>query len=266
MTLPIPVDEQTPIQVPFYDRVAFGTAERWTRVRKFGAADNVGTSVTPITTSKSYQMPTAAQSLELLSSDANDTSAGTGARTVIVEGLGSDWTEATETVTMNGITPVALSTQFVRVYRMKVATSGTYAIADTGSHAGTLTLRTAGGGPTWASIVLENGLATGQSQIACYTVPKGKTAWVTSGRVTLETGKSATLQLYQRPNADVTSPAEPMRLVELNRGIDSAIGGTYSLPAGPFVGPCDLLYIGAASSTTVDLSVVFDVVLTDTDR
>ena len=60
-------------------------------VHKWGHNTNVGTSFVPVTSSGTYQTPTSAQALEILSSDANDAAAGTGARTVIVEGLDANW-------------------------------------------------------------------------------------------------------------------------------------------------------------------------------
>lgn len=43
-------------------------------VRKFGRNTAIGTSITPITMSGLYQTPTSSQSLEIVSSSANDAS------------------------------------------------------------------------------------------------------------------------------------------------------------------------------------------------
>ena len=55
--------------------------------------------------------PTAARVHNLVSADAADDAAGTGAQTVLVTGLDGTWTETSETVTMDGITPVATTTR-----------------------------------------------------------------------------------------------------------------------------------------------------------
>lgn len=81
-------------------------------LHKFGYG-SVGTSLTPVTSSLTYQTPTTATALEILSSDANDTAAGTGARTVTVEGLDGSGNPLTETVSMNGTAAVALSNSFL---------------------------------------------------------------------------------------------------------------------------------------------------------
>jgi len=68
--------------------------------------------------------PTTAQNMEILSDSANDTAAGTGARTVQVFGLDENWEEATETVILNGTTPVALTNTYIRMFRAVVLTAG----------------------------------------------------------------------------------------------------------------------------------------------
>ena len=112
-------------------------------VHKFGAADAVGGTLVPISSSKTYQMPMTAQALEILSDDVNDNGTtsplGSGALTVEVIGI-ADWNagEVTELVTLDGTSVVALSTLFLRVYRIKVITSGTYATDSIGSHDSTI--------------------------------------------------------------------------------------------------------------------------------
>lgn len=59
------------------------------------------------------------------STDANDTSAGTGARTIRVSGIDTSFTAFTETVTMNGQTSVNLATANVQfIYKIEVLTTG----------------------------------------------------------------------------------------------------------------------------------------------
>jgi len=64
-----------------------------------------------------YAYPAAAAIMYVSSSSANDTSAGTGARTVLVSGLDANYNEVEETVTLNGQTQVATTTEFLRVFR-----------------------------------------------------------------------------------------------------------------------------------------------------
>lgn len=72
--------------------------------------------------------PTTAVKLGIASSSAADAAAGAGARTVKIWGVGSDWRELIETVTLTGTTKVETSGTFFRVNGMKVMTAGsTYA-------------------------------------------------------------------------------------------------------------------------------------------
>jgi len=72
---------------------------------------------------------TVAGRVQITSTSANDTAAGTGAQTVYIEGLvkvNNAWIEATETFTMNGQTPVVSTiTNWWRVNKIWVNTSGT---------------------------------------------------------------------------------------------------------------------------------------------
>jgi hypothetical protein len=66
--------------------------------------------------------------IQITSTSANDTSVGTGAQTVYIEGLTNTngfWAPATETFTMNGQTPVTSTiTNWWRINKMWVNTSG----------------------------------------------------------------------------------------------------------------------------------------------
>ena len=110
----------------------------------------------------------------IVSASANDAAAGTGARTVRITYL--DQTGAgpfTETVTLNGTTPVnTVSTTICFVEEIEVMTAGS-----TGSNVGILTLKaaTAGGGATIGTV----GATDNRNIWAHHYVPTGKTCYVT---------------------------------------------------------------------------------------
>ena len=85
----------------FWINITRGLIDEYEEIHKFGTSDAVGTTFVPIARGNVYQTPTTAQALEVVSTDANDTAAGTGARTVTVIGLDSTWQEITQTVPMN---------------------------------------------------------------------------------------------------------------------------------------------------------------------
>lgn len=65
-----------------------------------------------------------ATALQVSSSSANDTSAGTGARTVEIIGMGANYVPLTEIVVLNGQTQVATAGLFLKVFEANVLTVG----------------------------------------------------------------------------------------------------------------------------------------------
>lgn len=109
-----------------------------------------------------YPFQSSAVALEIVSASANDTAAGTGARTVAIRGLGADYVTVDQVAVLNGTTPVALSTPLMRVNDARVVTAGSG-----GENAGNLTIRLAAAGVSQGII-----LATrNRMQQTIYTVP-----------------------------------------------------------------------------------------------
>lgn len=112
------------------------------------------------------------QQLEVFSSNAQDTAAGTGVQTLEIEFLDSSGAEQVETIVMNGTSPVATaSTDIDRVQWIHGITVGSNAVAE-----GNITLRqsTAAGGEIYEYVASGGN----QSLSARYTVPAGKTGYV----------------------------------------------------------------------------------------
>lgn len=123
------------------------------------------------------------------STSANDTAAGSGARTVLITYLNTSFVLKTETVTLNGTTAVAtVATDIAFIESIQVATTGTQG----GGNAGTIQLWTNnnGTGSIWASIAAGDNT----TYYAHHYVPAGVTcfilnihggATVTAGAITL---------------------------------------------------------------------------------
>lgn len=111
----------------------------------------------------SYPWPTSALALSVVSTDADDAAGDTGARTVEICGLGADYLDLHETITLNGTTPVNSTGLFLRVNRMRVITSGTSGRAE-----GTITLKS---GANAIAIILPK---YNQTLQAIFTVPANK--------------------------------------------------------------------------------------------
>lgn len=113
-----------------------------------------------------YPWQTAAQTLEVVSNSASDTAAGTGARTVVITTLDANYVEQTQIVTLNGVTPVALTGTHLHVNEFLVITSGSAS-----NNVGNLTLRVASAGATQGYILAGRSI----QRALKFTVPAGKT-------------------------------------------------------------------------------------------
>ena len=99
----------------------------------------------------------------------NDKTGGTGALTVEIQGLDSNYNELTETVSMNGTTNVTTTSSFLRVNRMVVVTAGSL-----GENDGDIVIDDSGNKQAKINAGLN------QTLMAVYTVPAGKTAFIKS--------------------------------------------------------------------------------------
>jgi hypothetical protein len=108
-------------------------------------------------------------SLEIISSSASDTSAGTGAKTVYIEGIKLNGALQTETVSMNGTAAVALANTYARINLVRAATVGS-----TETNAGNIDVRTVSGSTVWARMATNRGV----EGMVSYTVPSGKNLYI----------------------------------------------------------------------------------------
>ena len=117
-----------------------------------------------------YTFLAAASKLELLSASANDTAAGTGARSFTITGLDANFMPLSETIAMSGVTPVVTVNTYLRVNSMAIASAGSGQ-----TNAGIVTLRVQGGGTTQAIAAATFGYA----KQCVFTVPASQTLLVT---------------------------------------------------------------------------------------
>lgn len=115
------------------------------------------------------QRPQSPVQMEVVSDSANDTAAGTGARSIRVTYLDALLNERIADITMNGLTPVPLPTTALRVNLAQVLTSGSFG-GTGGANAGNISIRLQGGlGATYSYMVA----GVGNARSTLYTVPKG---------------------------------------------------------------------------------------------
>ncbi len=140
--------------------------------------------------------PTTARLHNIVSDSANDTSAGTGARTVEIRGIGSSGAEAVDTVTMNGTSNVATILTFTAINNLRVLTSGTGLV-----NAGTITATA----QTDSTITATIPAGIGKSASSVYQVPQWCRAYLQSWRVSVSTidttgSSEAEVGLFAKPS------------------------------------------------------------------
>jgi hypothetical protein len=199
---------------------------------KFGHNSAVSTTIEDvISQGGTFAWPTTAATIEAISDDANDTAAGTGARTITVVGLDENWNEVTETLTMAGLSASDASTsQFIRVNIAYVETSGAYSSTTSGANAGSITIRFSGAGATLTEIV-NGGESKGQSEAATFSVPANKSCLLYQIVTTVEAAKTAEINLWQRQGADIVSaPFQSKRIVTEYHGAIGTFTHDFSHP------------------------------------
>lgn len=141
-----------------------------TRVHLYGVNGSITTTDETLwDESNLYAFRTAGASMTVSSASANDTSAGTGARTVSITGVNASYVVVTETATLNGTTGVALTNTYLTVTNIEVLTAGSG-----GSNAGILYVGTGtvtAGKPATVDGLVAAGYNKSSSLIYC--VPVG---------------------------------------------------------------------------------------------
>lgn len=163
---------------PFELQVSRGQIQGHRNVTVFGFnpdVDQTQVSVWPLQSLITF--PASALQMTVSSSSASDTSAGTGARTVVVQGLDASYNEVTETVVMNGQTAVTMTASLLRVNYAYVATAGSGNSAAGNIYIGTGTVTSGVPATVYDIIKLDyNNTTTGS-----YTIPAGYTGYLTQG-------------------------------------------------------------------------------------
>ena len=203
---------------PFELQVAQGQIAYHEHIYKFGQNSVVGNSVETIWQQGGlYSYPPSATTMTVSSSDTNDTSAGTGARTVQIAGLDGDYNEISETITLNGQTAVTTTNSFLRVNRALVLTAGSGGVNAGIIYVGTGTVTLGVPANVYTTI---NGDGTNQSLQAFWTVPANYNAYIY--QTNISTGNSSNTPavlktlLVARPYGGVFNTKELIVLTDGN--------------------------------------------------
>ena len=167
LTNPLPVIPSSLVMA----ELSAGNLAGYSNVLKFGQNNNISSGNTEDIWDGGgiYNWPISPAILEVVSTNAGDAAAGIGAQTIMIEGFDANYSEISEMLTMNGLTPVLTTNSYLRVFRMYVLTAGV-----SEQNGGDIKIQVQGGGVLVAQISATNN----QTQMSLYTVPAGKTFFI----------------------------------------------------------------------------------------
>ena len=242
--------------------IAGGLVDGYSAIHKFGRNPNVGNIPETIWMHGglySYLDVGSDSTIYAYSASLDDGPGNDGAHTITVQGLDNDFNLIEETITVNG---AASTASFLRVYRAFVATAGVLAAND-----GNVLISTAaaGGGTVLADIgVIGSGTTTGlgQTQLALYTIPAGKTGYLTTWNIGVAPMNNAvTVTLKSRElGGGANGPFRSKDIVDIVGGYTTQ---NYSIPLR-FPEKTDIEVRGTGDTGSV-ISSSFDVILVDNE-
>lgn len=249
----------------FLAEVALGNVPGYSAVNKYGhnAVIETGTDPEDVWSSGGLYAfyPATAQSMEVLSSSAEDGAGGvTGALTIHVFGLDANWLQVDEVVTLNGTGIVDLTEHtYIRMYRAIVLTAGSV-----GTNVGNIVVRIASAGATGAYIAA----SAGQTKQAIYTIPAGKTGLFIKGYVGIAKGAGATavsadFKWKARPNTVANGAWAEKGDMEVISSGSSWWQYEYGIPNGPIPEKTDIRIECFEVSATLGVVAGFDMLLVD---
>src|SRR5210317_245082 len=197
--------------IPFYLAVQQGKVPGYTMVNKFGYNPSIGSLAfeTIWETGGNYPWQSTAVTVDVVSDNTNDDVAGTGARTLRIQGLDGSYNFAEETFKMDGTKTVTKTKTFLRVFRMSVETAGT-----SENNEGTITATYTGGSDVAATITSGNG----QTLMAVYTIPAGKTGYIVAINFGSSKDQEQTCKLKTRDNTIANSAFQTKEYLNIRGG------------------------------------------------
>lgn len=151
----------------FLYQISEGQRVGYTAWNKFGYNADIDAANQEVVWSHSngWTYLTTASTLDIVSTSANDTLLGTGARTLFVSGINENKLPVTETIELDGLNPVTTQHQYFGINRIGITSSGSLHTND-----GVITAAVTG---TPANIQAEIPLGAGVTQQAIFFIPAG---------------------------------------------------------------------------------------------
>jgi len=218
-------------------------------VHKFGANASVDAAEDIWSVGGDYPFPSAVATTTIVSDDAADAAAGTGAQTIKVYGHDANGIEVAQTITLNGTTAVELPTDISICYRIKVLRSGSNE-----TNVGNIQVKHG------ATVIGQVDEDKGQTLMAIYRVPSDKYAVLHGWYCTIGKNKTATVTIEML----MRSPGGSWQVKEaISLGTASSGGWAFTYPNPLVINPRVEIRIRAVdvSTTGVFVSAGFDLVL-----
>ena len=162
--------------MPWAHAVALGLVPGCSRAVALGTNPTTASGASLWYGTGPYNWIPSARLLEVVSSSASDTLAGVGVQKILISGLDANYNQISETVSMNGTTPVTTVNQYLRINRAISTQAGSTQV-----NVGNISIRDTGGGTLRAIIpVVLAGTGIGITSQSAYTVPAGFTLIIDS--------------------------------------------------------------------------------------
>lgn len=145
-----------------------------------------------------YPFLTVAQVLNVSSDNVSDTLAGTGARTIRIEGLDANYEVVLETVNLNGQTAVPTVNSYLRINAVTCTSFGTSERNEGSIYVGSGIVAGNGTNPITQGYVRANKVF---SEVGVLTVPQGYTLLGFGSQISVAAGKEAIVRVRTRLNA-----------------------------------------------------------------
>lgn len=187
--------------------------------------------------------------------NANDTAAGTGARSILIEGLDSSLNQASEVIATAGASASALTTTtWWRINNVTVIDAGTYG----GGAAADIIIETAAG-----VILALIETSWNVSQLSMIAVPAGKDAYIKGADINIASSKTAQIRLVCRERIDViAAPMSPVIVLkqwdELQGKIPANFQSYIRVPA-----KSDIWFQAQSNTSAADINVEVEGVFVD---
>ena len=236
--------------------IANGDVAGYAAIHKFGRNPNIGNAPETVWMHGGkyvYLDVGAASTLYAYSADAQDSASGDGARTITILGLDNNFNEIEETVTVGG---TATTLEFLRVYRAYVATTGSL---DTNKGDVLISTGAGGTGTVLADIgIIGTGstFGLGQTQLALYTIPAGKTGVLTTWNVGCAPMNNKATVILKSRELNGEASFRTKDIVDLVGGYHTQ---NYSIPL-KFPEKTDIEVLASADTSTI-ISSSFDIIL-----